>query len=411
MNLDPIRRLFDRIYPRPHNGYRIPMLGLDASGKTTILYRLKTGEIVTTVPTIGFNIENIRVRAADGRHITMLCWDAGGCDMFRFKPELLRPWIAGSDALIWILDSSDRERIVESIEELGSHISVIVAHSANPTRRDALPVLIVATKQDLPNVLSVDEIRDKVAKVADGAPNFVLGSTRDGGNFPEAFGWLLAQIEKIKSGQPAQSAPAPALPDPRSPAALQTKLDEWFMRAESDSSPEKFVRQFETLSLPAWDHYTHVRIAYLLLTIYGRQKGKNMIFDGIEKYIAESAQTRGRTFHVTMTYFWIQMVHYAIRSMPPAPTQSDVESISSMGTLVEREKQKTDEETPDDFPRFLLLNPFVADGNLWAEYYSKEVIMSPEAKAGMVLPDKKPLPNLVMREVIPSAAQGTKGSQ
>jgi GTPase SAR1 family protein len=36
--------------------YRILMLGLDAAGKTTILYKLKLGETVTTIPTIGFNV-------------------------------------------------------------------------------------------------------------------------------------------------------------------------------------------------------------------------------------------------------------------------------------------------------------------------------------------------------------------
>ena len=32
---------------------RILMVGLDAAGKTTILYKLKLGEVVTTIPTIG----------------------------------------------------------------------------------------------------------------------------------------------------------------------------------------------------------------------------------------------------------------------------------------------------------------------------------------------------------------------
>lgn len=35
---------------------RILMVGLDAAGKTTILYKLKLGEIVTTIPTIGLEI-------------------------------------------------------------------------------------------------------------------------------------------------------------------------------------------------------------------------------------------------------------------------------------------------------------------------------------------------------------------
>jgi ADP-ribosylation factor-like protein 1 len=38
---------------------RILILGLDNAGKTTILYKLQVGEVVTTIPTIGFNVESI----------------------------------------------------------------------------------------------------------------------------------------------------------------------------------------------------------------------------------------------------------------------------------------------------------------------------------------------------------------
>lgn len=38
---------------------RILMVGLDAAGKTTILYKLKLGEVVTTIPTIGIYFESI----------------------------------------------------------------------------------------------------------------------------------------------------------------------------------------------------------------------------------------------------------------------------------------------------------------------------------------------------------------
>lgn len=40
---------------------RILMVGLDAAGKTTILYKLKLGEIVTTIPTIGQIILSLSV--------------------------------------------------------------------------------------------------------------------------------------------------------------------------------------------------------------------------------------------------------------------------------------------------------------------------------------------------------------
>lgn len=44
-------KLFDKLWGRRE--MRILMVGLDAAGKTTILYKLKLGEIVTTIPTIG----------------------------------------------------------------------------------------------------------------------------------------------------------------------------------------------------------------------------------------------------------------------------------------------------------------------------------------------------------------------
>ena len=48
--------------PRIAQEMRILMVGLDAAGKTTILYKLKLGEVVTTIPTIGFNVETVEWR-------------------------------------------------------------------------------------------------------------------------------------------------------------------------------------------------------------------------------------------------------------------------------------------------------------------------------------------------------------
>ena len=49
------------------------MNGLDAAGKTTILYRLKLGEVVTTIPTMGFNVETVEYK-----EISFTVWDVGG---------------------------------------------------------------------------------------------------------------------------------------------------------------------------------------------------------------------------------------------------------------------------------------------------------------------------------------------
>lgn len=46
-------KIFDKLWGKKE--MRILMVGLDAAGKTTILYKLKLGEIVTTIPTIGMS--------------------------------------------------------------------------------------------------------------------------------------------------------------------------------------------------------------------------------------------------------------------------------------------------------------------------------------------------------------------
>ena len=54
------------------------MIGLDAAGKTTILYKLKLGEIVTTIPTIGFNVETLEYK-----NLKFTVFDVGGQDKIR----------------------------------------------------------------------------------------------------------------------------------------------------------------------------------------------------------------------------------------------------------------------------------------------------------------------------------------
>lgn len=66
-----ISKLFDRLFGKKE--MRILMLGLDAAGKTTILYKLKLGEVVSSVPTIGFNVETVEYK-----NIKFTVWDVGG---------------------------------------------------------------------------------------------------------------------------------------------------------------------------------------------------------------------------------------------------------------------------------------------------------------------------------------------
>ena len=64
-------KLFGKLFGK--KDVRILMVGLDAAGKTTILYKLKLGEIVTTIPTIGFNVETVEYK-----NMSFIVWDVGG---------------------------------------------------------------------------------------------------------------------------------------------------------------------------------------------------------------------------------------------------------------------------------------------------------------------------------------------
>ncbi|KAI3834226.1 hypothetical protein MKX03_030033, partial [Papaver bracteatum] len=94
---------------------RILMVGLDAAGKTTILYKLKLGEIVTTIPTIGFNVETVEYK-----NVSFTVWDVGGQDKIR---PLWRHYFQNTQGLIFVIDSNDRERIVEARDEIHRMLS------------------------------------------------------------------------------------------------------------------------------------------------------------------------------------------------------------------------------------------------------------------------------------------------
>eukprot|EP01125_Pyxidicula_operculata_P018804 TRINITY_DN6726_c0_g1_i2.p1 TRINITY_DN6726_c0_g1~~TRINITY_DN6726_c0_g1_i2.p1 ORF type:complete len:681 (-),score=117.31 TRINITY_DN6726_c0_g1_i2:93-2111(-) len=132
----------DWIHRKTLKDKRVLMVGLDAAGKTTIIYKLVLGEVVTTIPTIGFNVETVEY----SRHsITM--WDVGGPDKIR---PLWRHYYQNTDAFILVIDSNDRYRIDEAREELWKVLR-------EDELRDAI-VLILANKQDLPNAMTVNEV-------------------------------------------------------------------------------------------------------------------------------------------------------------------------------------------------------------------------------------------------------------
>ena len=158
---------------------RILIQGLDAAGKTTILYQWKLGEVVTTIPTIGFNVEQIA-----RRNFTITAWDVGGRDKIR---PLYRHYYKGTTALVYVIDSNDRDRLDAARVELWRHL-----------REDELasvPLLVIANKQDLPNALPPREIALKLGLEELRARSWHLQpcAATTGEGLHEALDWLDAE--------------------------------------------------------------------------------------------------------------------------------------------------------------------------------------------------------------------------
>jgi ADP-ribosylation factor protein 1 len=128
---------------------KILMLGLDAAGKTTVLYKLKLGETVTTIPTVGFNVEGIETT----NNVRMTVWDVGGQDKIR---KLWRHYFLNTDAVVFVVDSSDRDRIHEARAELDSIMN------SDEIRHTCKALLIYANKQDLPNTMTSADVVEKM---------------------------------------------------------------------------------------------------------------------------------------------------------------------------------------------------------------------------------------------------------
>ncbi|KAI9225137.1 ADP-ribosylation factor [Blastocladiella britannica] len=161
---------------------RILMVGLDAAGKTTILYKLKLGEVVTTVPTIGFNVDTVVFK-----NISFTMWDVGGQDKIR---PLWRHYFQGTQGIIFVVDSADRERIGEARDEL--------QHMLNEDELRGASLLVLANKQDLPNSMSAAEITEKLGLASVRQRDWWIQAScaSSGDGLYEGLEWLSTTLKK-----------------------------------------------------------------------------------------------------------------------------------------------------------------------------------------------------------------------
>eukprot|EP00055_Hartaetosiga_balthica_P005844 m.17732 g.17732 ORF g.17732 m.17732 type:complete len:180 (-) comp4828_c0_seq1:313-852(-) len=159
---------------------RVVMVGLDAAGKTTILYKLKLGEVISTIPTIGFNVETVSYKS-----LNMTVWDVGGQTKIR---PLWKYYYNNTDAVVFVCDSTDSERLEEAKQELHGLLK-------SDELRDA-HLLVYANKQDCPGANNPSLIADKLGLQDLRTRQWFVqsSSAKTGEGLYEGMDWLSKQI-------------------------------------------------------------------------------------------------------------------------------------------------------------------------------------------------------------------------
>jgi len=194
----------DRSIPRTMGNYlfsslsvapepiKLMLLGLDASGKTTVLYKLNhqlngEKEVVQTIPTIGLNIETLQLRG-----IVFTAWDVGGRSMIR--PLLARQYYKGTDAMVYVVDSNNSDRLEQARDDLH--------RTLNEEELVGIPLLVLCNKQDQPNALSPSELVDRldIRSKAMNRPWSAVGCiAHRGEGLLEGIQWLSMAVQSLKA--------------------------------------------------------------------------------------------------------------------------------------------------------------------------------------------------------------------
>lgn len=159
------------------------ILGLDNAGKTTILYKLYApSRVIRTMPTIGFNVETVTYQ-----NLNFNVWDLGGQTNIR---PYWRCYYANTEAIIYVIDSCDRERLGLSKKEL---ISMLEEEELKQS-----VLLVFANKQDMKGAMTEAEVSQGLGLVAikDRQWHIRSSSAINGQGLTEGLDWLANAIKQ-----------------------------------------------------------------------------------------------------------------------------------------------------------------------------------------------------------------------
>ncbi|KAM5351226.1 hypothetical protein ACJ41O_003949 [Fusarium nematophilum] len=161
---------------------RILMLGLDNAGKTTIVKKVMGEDVNTVSPTLGFIIKTIDY---DGYKLNI--WDVGGQKTLR---SYWRNYFEKTDALIWVVDATDRLRIEDCKEELQGLLL--------EERLAGASLLVFANKTDVEGCMTEQEILEalQLESIRTHRWHILPCSAMTGSNLKEGLTWVVDDAKK-----------------------------------------------------------------------------------------------------------------------------------------------------------------------------------------------------------------------
>nr|XP_046238820.1 ADP-ribosylation factor-like protein 11 isoform X2 [Scatophagus argus] len=127
---------------RSSTSTQVVLMGLDSAGKSTLLARLLTGQVMKTSPTIGFNVGTLDL----DKKTSLTVWDVGGQKSMR--PNW-RHYLDDCKALVFVVDSSDQTRMPEAQKALKKVLG--------DEKLQGIPLMVLANKKDLPKSMTIRE--------------------------------------------------------------------------------------------------------------------------------------------------------------------------------------------------------------------------------------------------------------
>ena len=173
---------------------RVLVIGLDNSGKTTLIHHLKTdtsggsggGGALEVTPTVGFQVEEFRKK-----NINFTVYDMSGQGRYR---NLWEHYYTDCQAIIYVLDSTDRLRLCVAKEEL----QLLLDHASIRAKR--CPLLFFANKMDVAGALSPEEcmVELELDKIRDKPWHISPSNAVTGTGVAEGVEWLCDNIQAPK---------------------------------------------------------------------------------------------------------------------------------------------------------------------------------------------------------------------